>query len=90
MRLAQASVVLLTAGLTRRNRTVRAHPADRLWPRLAATVADLLAALRERARARRRERAAIHHLLQLDPHLLRDIGLDRTDIRIAVRQGKMM
>jgi uncharacterized protein YjiS (DUF1127 family) len=40
--------------------------------------------------ARRRERRAEHELAQLDDRMLRDIGIDRSEIRRAVRFGRQM
>ena len=38
------------------------------------------------AHRRRQERHAYAHLLQLDPHLLKDVGVTATDLHAAIRR----
>jgi uncharacterized protein YjiS (DUF1127 family) len=90
MRLAQASLLLLTQAALQGNRDSGAHGSSSRIIQVGSTIVRSLAAVRERIRARNRERAAIEHLLQLDSHLLRDIGVDHTEIRIAVREGRLL
>jgi uncharacterized protein YjiS (DUF1127 family) len=51
---------------------------------LRAGVADLVAALGRKYRARR----AVHELMALDDRMLRDVGLGRAEIEHAVQSGR--
>lgn len=61
-------------------------------PRLRRTPGILLraaAAALARYRAWRRRRIAMKHLREFDEHLLKDIGISRSDIHRVTRTGRM-
>ena len=57
-----------------------------LWTMVTAAAAKVSAALRAYAETRARE-AVVRELERLNDHMLRDIGLHRSQIRAYVRKG---